>query len=231
MKRTLGALGLAAALGAVAAPAAARADTLVNQQFCGGNTFNTCAFISSSTSLNGSGNTVLTLTVTNPVGNNAGSVFTAVGIANLPSGATVTGGTASGAGTSFTFAPGGPSGLSGAGIESDVVGFGAEPPAPTNGINVGESATFTFTFNGAYNLGAIQYSLHDQGGAPQGCEASTKLVINGSVAGGYTANVGPCGPPPPPPPPTTVPEPASLMLLASGLASIGGTGVIRRRRK
>lgn len=222
MTRTLRALGLLAALTAGTA-SAARADTFLNQQLCGGNNFSTCAFISSSSATVG-GSSVLTLVVTNPAGNNAGSVFTAIGIANLPSGAAVTGGTSSSG--NFTFAAGGPSGLSGAGIGSDVVGFGAVNPPSQTGLKPGETVTFTFTFDGAYDLSTLQYAIHDQGGAPTGCEGSTKLVA-GNVDGSYVANLATCSPPPV----TSVPEPASMTLLASGLMSLGGAGVVRRRGK
>jgi hypothetical protein len=224
MRRTLRALGVAAALTAGAA-SAARADTLVDQQFCGGNNFSTCAFINASSGLVG-GNSVLTLVVTNPAANNAGSVFTDIGIASLPSGAAVTGGTSSSA--KFAFEPGGPNGLSGAGIGSDVVGFEANNPQPQNGLKPGQTVTFTFTFDGAYDLSAIQYAFHDQGGAPAGCEGSTKLVVN-NVRGDYVANSPSCGPPPPPPPVTSVPEPATMTLLASGILSLGGAGAVKRR--
>ena len=75
MKRAVKLAGLAAAL-SIGAASEARADVLVNGNFCGGNEFSTCAFINSSTSTVG-GVTVLTLTVTNPTTNPSGSIFTA----------------------------------------------------------------------------------------------------------------------------------------------------------
>ena len=221
MNRAVRLASLAAAL-SLGGASVAQAETLVNNTYCGGNTFSTCAFINSSTSTVG-GVTVLTLTVTNPSTNPSGSVFTAIGIANLPAGADVTSATVvSSTGTvSFVYNGSGPSGLNGAGIGADVVGFEAVPPPTVNGLNPGESVTFTFTFDGVYNLNSLQYALHDQGGSPAGCEPSTKLVLNGSV-GQYSANSATCGPPV-----TTVPEPASMTLLATGLA---GMAAARRRR-
>jgi hypothetical protein len=221
MKRALRTLGCAAAL-SLTASSVAHAATFVNQQYCGGNAFSTCAFVMASTSVSG-GNTVLTLTVTNPVTNPSGSTFTAIGIADL-NGATLVG-TPTSSNSNFVFAVG-PNGLIGAGIESDVIGFNAVPPAPANGLLPGQSVTFTFTFSGtSLNTADLQFAIHDQGGAPVGCDASTKLVIDNTTPNGdFAANTATCGPPP-----TVTPEPASMALFGTGLLGLGG--IVARRRK
>ena len=206
-------IGSAAVLLAASATAAhADLGGLVNgTQYCGGNTFSTCATINTISFSGG----VLTLQVTNTSGS-ASSVFTQIGLANLGGAFTVTNFGASGDGSWSQ----GTTGLSGAGIQNVVIGGAADAPSPTNGLHDGETVTFTFTLTGSPDLTDLQLAIHDQGGSPGGeCASSTKLVVTGGVANDPT-----CGS-------TTVPEPMTMSLLATGLAGMGGLGAFKRRRK
>jgi hypothetical protein len=205
-------LGSAAVLlSATATAAHADLGGLVNgTQYCGGNTFSTCATINSISYSGG----VLTLQVTNTSGS-ASSVFTAIGLANIGGTFTYTFG-ASGDGNWQK----GTSGLSGAGILDAVIGGEAVAPPPANGLHDGQTVTFTFTLTGNPDLTNLQLAIHDQGGTGAGgCATSTKLVVTGGVANDPT-----CGS-------TTVPEPVTMSLLATGLAGMGGLGAFKRRRK
>lgn len=218
----LGRIFGAAAVLALGSATAAHADgVFINGNYCGGNAFQTCASVTASNV-----GDVITLTVTNTSGN-AGSVFTAIGLANLGAGVTISD-FSSDLPTRFEVydesLPGNGNDLSGAGILGVAVGGKASNPAPQNGLKDGETVTFTFTLGGTYSLDNVQFALHDQGGAPEGCDSSTKLVVSGPDAnGGGVANDPTCGT-------TTVPEPMTMSLLATGLASMGGLGAFKRRR-
>ena len=202
---------------------------------CGGNNFATCAAITVTTAYSSvTGRTTVTMTVTNMSGSNGtynGTVFTQLGIWNLPKGSaapsyvngslTVLNQSNVNVTSAWQL---GTSGLSGAGIQPAV--FGVDP---TNGINnglvAGDTYTFTFQLTGLssnFDLGNAGFALHGQGGY-NGC--STKLVVEGDG----TANAGPyleeCTPI------THAPEPVTMALLASGLAGMGGANFVRRRKK
>ena len=202
---------------------------------CGGNNFATCAAITVTTGYNSvTGRTLVTMTVTNLAGTNgtfAGTVFTQIGLWNLPKnnpGAAYVAGSLSVLDQSNNNVTSawqlGTPGLNGAGIQPGV--FGVDPTQGINGgLAAGDTYTFTFELTGLsslYDVGDAGFALHGQAGY-NGC--STKLVVDGDG----TQNQGPyleeCTPI------TQTPEPVTMTLLASGLAGMGGANFFRRRKK
>lgn len=238
MRSTQRLLGIGAAL-SFAATAASAQGRFWN--VCGGNEFNTCASVALFVS--GSSVTVRVWNLSGFYGSYANTVFTGVGFDNIGGVSAVSGSLAMSGPVRASNTPGawalGNDQQVGGGIKLDVVpttstgvnnaiaSACADPgslPGGSNQLYMNPCAlpsggtdpgyiTLTFNVTGTWDVANTVLLIKGQNG-PNG--ASTECVTGGDQMNCV---------------PTAVPEPLSIALIGTGLAGMGGAGLLRRRRK
>ena len=224
-------LGRAAMLGlalATTMAANARADNWAgNGTYCGGNTFSTCVSINMTWSNNSGTSTLVTLVMSNQ-STTAGLKWFSVGLDNMPAGLTY-----SSTGSDLGFDDPG-SGHSGSMFPPTIYSQGVSGGAD-QGYQVNRTFYFSFSSGASQNwtnlLNAAGVGLHAGGVTINNTSCSTKFEVrdqNGVFgANGADGSNLACEPSITT---TTTPEPASMVLLATGLVAMSGAGFLRRRK-